>query len=178
MTGAKLYQDEAGFSPHHTLILLTNDRPVLPPTASFKGRLVFVPFNADFTDSKDLTLEDDLKREAPGILWKLIQTAPSIFVSGIQPPSAVLDATADLVDENDVAAPFIEQRLVADPEAVTPREEMQDAVRKWLGRMMADDAVERIMEGIKMRYAIGRKRVKGSKTIPRGFIGVRILSSS
>jgi P4 family phage/plasmid primase-like protien len=78
LSGAKLYQDEAGFSPSHTMFLLTNDRPKLPPTASFKGRLVFVPFNADFTNSKDLTLED-LKREAPGILWKLIQTAPIVF---------------------------------------------------------------------------------------------------
>jgi hypothetical protein len=87
----------------------------------------------------------------------------------------VLDATADVLDENDVAAPFIEQRLVEDPEAVTPPIEMRDAVQKWLGRMMADAEVDRIMDGIKSRWNTGRKRVGGKQI--RGFLGVRLLTS-
>jgi P4 family phage/plasmid primase-like protien len=177
LKGAKLYQDEAGFTPSHTLFLLTNDRPKLPPTAAFKGRLIFVPFHADFSNSGDMTLETDLAREMPGILWKLIQAAPSVFIRGVEPPSSVLEATADVLDENDVAAPFIEQRLVEDPEAVTTLQEMRDAVQKWLGRIMADDAVDRIMEGIKAKWSYGRKRLKGDRNQTRGFIGVRLLTS-
>lgn len=177
LKGAKLYQDEAGFTPSHTLFLLTNDRPKLPPTAAFRGRLIFVPFHADFSNSGDMTLETDLAREMSGILWKLIQAAPSVFTRGVEPPSSVLDATADVLDENDVAAPFIEQRLVEDPEAVTTQQEMREAVRKWLGRMMADAEVERIMDGIKSKWSYGRKRLKGDKNQTRGFIGVRVLTS-
>jgi len=177
LKGAKLYQDEAGFTPSHTLFLLTNERPKLPPTAAFKGRLIFVPFHADFSNSGDMTLETDLRREMPGILWKLIQVAPSVFIRGVEPPASVLDATADVLDENDVAAPFIEQRLVEDPEAVTTQPEMRDAIQKWLGRMMADSEVDRIMEGIKAKWSLGRRRLKGDKNQTRGFIGVRVVTS-
>jgi P4 family phage/plasmid primase-like protien len=177
LKGAKLYQDEAGFTPSHTLFLLTNERPKLPPTAAFKGRLIFVPFHADFSNSGDMALETDLRREMPGILWKLIQAAPSVFTRGVEPPPSVLDATADVLDENDVAAPFIEQRLVEDPEAVTTQPEMREAIQKWLGRMMSDAEVDRILEGIKAKWSYGRKRLKGDKNQTRGFIGVRVVTS-
>jgi phage/plasmid-associated DNA primase len=55
LIGGKLYRDDESFAPSHTIIITTNDRPALPPTAAFKGRLVFVPFEADFTSSKDST---------------------------------------------------------------------------------------------------------------------------
>ncbi len=52
LAGAKLYRNTKAFAPTHTLILTTNDRPMLPPTAAFKERLRFVPFLADFTGLK------------------------------------------------------------------------------------------------------------------------------
>ena len=178
LAGADLYKNTEGFAPSHTLILTTNDRPKLPPTVAFKERLRFVPFNGDFSKSKDFALEDDLAREMPGILWQLIKAAPDVLANGDQPPRAVLDATADLMDENDVAAPFIEQHLVDDLDAVTTQQEMRDAVQASVGRMvLADDAVERIMEGIKARWSIGRKRRGDDKHQTRGFIGVRIVTS-
>jgi P4 family phage/plasmid primase-like protien len=178
LRGAKLYQNEAGFTPTHTLILLTNERPKLPPTAAFRGRLIFVPFEADFSNSKDMTLEADLKNEMPGILWKLIQIAPAVFERGIEPPSSVLDASNDVLDENDIAAPFIEQYLVEDPTAVTPLPEMESAVKKSLGGivMPGDQRFDRIMDGIRAKWSYSRKRIGGLQS--RGFIGVRIRPSS
>ena len=174
LKGAKLYCDEAGFTPSHTLFLLTNDRPKLPPTAAFKGRLVFVPFHADFTNAVDLNLEDDLKREMPGILWKLIKTAPRVFARGVEPPASVLDATADVLDENDVARPFIEQCLIEDADAVTTVPEIENAVKKWLTGivMMGDHRLDAIMDGIKGKWSYGRRQVNGVQT--RGLIGVRV----
>lgn len=178
LAGAGLYENTEGFAPSHTLILTTNDRPKLPPTVAFKERLRFVPFNGDFSKSKDFTLEEDLAREIPGIVWQLIKAAPDVLANGDQPPRAVVDETADLMDENDVAAPFIEQCLVDDVEALTTQQEMRDAVQKHLGRMvLADATVERIMDGIRARWSIGRKRVAGHTNPVRGFIGVRIVTS-
>jgi P4 family phage/plasmid primase-like protien len=178
LAGADLYKNTEGFAPSHTLVLTTNDRPKLPPTVAFKERLRFVPFNGDFSKSKDFALEDDLGREMPGILWQLIKAAPHVFRNGDQPPRAVVEATADLMDENDVAAPFIEQCLVDDPAAITTQQEMRDGVQKYLGRMvLAEDTVERIMDGIKSRWSMGRKRREGDKLQTRGFIGVRIVTS-
>lgn len=172
LTGAKLYQDEAGFTPSHTMFLTTNDRPKLPPTTAFKGRLIFVPFNGDFSKSRDMTLEDDLAREAPGILWKLIKAAPGVFERGIEPPASVIEATDDLLDENDVARPFIEQHLTDDAAAVTPLRDMETAILK-AGH--GEDA-NRIMAGIRMRWNYGKKRVNGKEV--RGLIGVRLVVSS
>jgi P4 family phage/plasmid primase-like protien len=178
LRGAKLYQDEAGFTPQHTLFLLTNDRPKLPPTAAFKGRLVFVPFHADFTNSGDMTLEEDLKQEMPGILWKLIQAAPGVFARGVEPPESVLDATADVMDENDVARPFIEKWLIEDTDAVTPIPEIRAAAEKWLGGMVmrGDARIDAVIEGVKARWSYGRKQLSGVQT--RGLIGVRVRPSS
>ena len=177
LAGADLYKNTEGFQPSHTLVLTTNDRPKLPPTVAFKERLRFVPFNGDFSKSKDFTLEDDLARETPGILWQLIEAAPGIFANGDEPPAAVREATDDVMDENDTAKPFIEQCLVEDPIAVTPTPDMEAAVRKWIGGLVLDNtSLDRIMDGIRARWIHGRKRTADGQV--RGFIGVRLRPSS
>ena len=175
LTGAKLYQDDSAFEPTHTLILATNDRPVLPATAAFKGRLRFVPFLADFTGREDLALESALEAEMPGILLRLIEIAPQVF-NGDNPPLAVQDATDDVMDENDVARPFIEQCLEADPDAVTAVPEMEAAIQRWVGTLVIGGPdPSRIMDGVRCRWKRGRKRV-GREQL-RGLIGVRVRSS-
>lgn len=180
LTGAKLYQDEVGFTPSHTMFLTTNDRPKFPPTTAFKGRLVFVPFNGDFSKSRDMTLEEDLAREAPGILWKLIRVAPGIFERGIEPPASVIEATDDLLDENDVARPFVEECLTEDPEAFTPFGELETAIKKWIGGMVlgSDDRVKDIMKGVRARWPHKRKRVPGHRNPLHGLMGIRVVVPS
>ena len=97
LAGADLYKNTEGFQPSHTLILTTNERPTLPPIVAFRERLRFVPFNGDFSKSKDFGLEDDLAREMPGILWKLIKAAPAAFANGDEPPTTVREATDDVM---------------------------------------------------------------------------------
>jgi P4 family phage/plasmid primase-like protien len=170
LAGAALYENSEGFQPSHTLILTTNDRPKLPPTVAIQERLRFVPFNGDFSGSKDLTLETDLAREMPGILWQLIQAAPAVIANGDNPPTSVLEATADLMDENDVARPFIEDHLIADPDAVTPLSEMEaEVMRAGYGAES-----DRVMTGIRARWSYSKKRVRVDGKQIRGLIGVRI----
>ena len=180
LAGADLYKNTEGFAPSHTLILTTNDRPTLPPTVAFKERLRFVPFKGDFSKSKDFTLEDDLAREMPGILWRLIKTAPAVLADGDVPPAAVREATDDVMDENDVARPFIEACLADDPDAVTPLTDIEEAARKWIGGvvMPGDVNFDRIIQGVKAKWDHGRKRVAGKTNPVRGLLGVRLLTSS
>jgi hypothetical protein len=125
-----------------------------------------------------MTLEEDLKQEMPGILWKLIQAAPGVFARGVEPPESVLDATADVMDENDVARPFIEKWLIEDTDAVTPIPEIRAAAEKWLGGMVmrGDARIDAVIEGVKARWSYGRKQLSGVQT--RGLIGVRVRPSS
>jgi P4 family phage/plasmid primase-like protien len=176
LAGADLYKNTESFTPSHTLILTTNDRPKLPPTVAFKERLRFVPFNGDFSKSRDFTVEDDLAREMPGILWQLIKIAPDVFANGDNPPLAVREATDDVMDENDVARPFIDECLIVDPEAVTPLGDIESAVRKWMGLTIDEPRVGRIMEGVRARWNHGRKGPRGKQV--RGLIGVRVIVES
>jgi P4 family phage/plasmid primase-like protien len=177
LTGAKLYENDSAFEPTHTLVLLTNERPVLPATAAFKGRLRFVPFSADFTGREDLALENTLEAEMPGILWRLIKIAPDVF-NGDKPPLAVIDATDDVMDENDVARPFIEACLVDDPDAVTPMAEIEAAIQKWVGTLVIGSPdLSRVKEGVKARWRYSRKRIAGHPHPVRGLVGVRVRSS-
>jgi P4 family phage/plasmid primase-like protien len=179
LAGADLYKNTEGFQPSHTLVLTTNDRPKLPATVAFKERLRFVPFRGDFSKSKDFTLEDDLASERPGILWRLIKIAPAVFARGDAPPVAVRDATDDVMDENDVARPFIEACLVDDPDAVTPLADIESAVRQWIGGVVlpGDGQHDRIIQGVKAKWDHGRKRVAGKANPVRGLLGVRLVSS-
>jgi P4 family phage/plasmid primase-like protien len=180
LAGADLYKNTEGFAPSHTLILTTNDRPTLPPTVAFKERLRFVPFNGFFGASKDFTLEDDLAREMPGILWQLIKAAPGVIANGDEPPASVLEATADLMEENDLGAPFIEACLIEDADAVTPLPEIEERIRQSLGGMVigSDERVGRIMQSVRARWPYGRKRVAGHANPARGLLGVRLLPPS
>lgn len=178
LTGAKLYENDSAFAPTHTLVLTTNERPVLPATAAIKGRLRFVPFRADFSGREDLALEGTLEAEMPGILWRLIKTAPAVF-HGDKPPLAVLEATEDVMDENDVARPFIEECLEADPDAVTPIPELEAAIQKWFGRPLeiGGTEVKRVVEGVRARWQKGRKRIGEHGQQVRGLLGVRLRAS-
>ena len=178
LTGAKLYENDSAFAPTHTLVLTTNERPVLPATAAIKGRLRFVPFRADFSGREDLALESTLEAEMPGILWRLIKTAPAVF-HGDKPPLAVLEATEDVMDENDVARPFIEECLEADPDAVTPIPELEAAIQKWFGRPLeiGGTEVKRVVEGVRARWQKGRKRIGEHGQQVRGLLGVRLRAS-
>lgn len=179
LAGADLYKNTEGFQPSHTLVLTTNDRPKLPATVAFKERLRFVPFRGDFSRSKDFTLEEDLASERPGILWRLIEIAPAVFAKGDMPPVAVRDATDDVMDENDVARPFIEACLVDDPDAVTPLADIESAARQWIGGIVlqGDVPLDRIIQGVKAKWDHGRKRIAGKANPVRGLLGVRLVSS-
>jgi P4 family phage/plasmid primase-like protien len=178
LAGADLYKNTEGFAPSHTLVLTTNDRPVLPPTVAFRERLRFVPFNGDFTKSKDFTLEDDLAREMPGILWQLIKAAPAVFANGDDAPAAVREATADVMDENDVAQPFIEDCLSEDADAVLPLPELEGAVQKYIAqnRQSGADLFERIVAGVRARWDYRRKRTARGNV--RGLVGVKVRPAS
>jgi phage/plasmid-associated DNA primase len=114
----------------------------------------------------------------PGILWQLIKAAPGVFVHGDDAPDSVREATEDLLDENDVARPFIEQCLVEDAGAITPLPEIEAAISKWIGGSMSssDARYEGVLRGVKAKWLYGRKTIQGRKV--RGLIGVRLKPSS
>lgn len=172
LSAARMRQDDRQFKPTHKLILPTNEKPELPNDPAFRGRTYFVPFLADFSDvsKQDLTLEATLEVEAPGILAQLIRLCPDVIANGLRAPKMVTDATAELLEENDLAAQFQEDVLVAAPGKNLSFDAMQTAVESWLrgeaGGMIVrsrqwDGQAERVITDLKAKFAYKRLRPEG-----------------
>ena len=152
LASAKMRQDDRTFAPTHKLILPTNERPVLPNDAAFKGRVYFVPFRADFTDraKQDPELEPTMQREAPGFLAKLIALCPEVIanINTLSAPQSVLDSTREMLEENDLAGQFKEDMLESTPGKHLSFEAAQNAALDWLTEMPSDSEKPEKSSGI------------------------------
>jgi putative DNA primase/helicase len=170
LSAARMRQDDRQFKPTHKLILPTNEKPELPNDPAFQGRTYFVPFLADFRDpnKQDPHLETTLRAEAPGIVARLIALCPDVIANGLQAPKTVTEATAELLEENDLAKQFQEDVLIDAPGENLPFDEMEMAVNKWLmgGAVHApgqNRQAERIIAELKARYTYKRLRPDGNR---------------
>jgi putative DNA primase/helicase len=175
LSAARMRQDDRQFKPSHKLILPTNEKPELPNDPAFQGRTFFVPFLADFRDrsKQDPHLETTLRAEAPGILARLIALCPDVIANGLQAPKTVTDATAELLEENDIAKQFQEDMLIDAPGQSVPFDAMETAVNRWLmggaSRGLVVHApgqnrpAQQIMAELKARYTYKRLRPEGNR---------------
>lgn len=141
LTGAKMRQDEVQFRPTHKVLLPTNEKPQLPADNAFLGRTRMIPFNASFVGREDLTLEDRLARELPGILHKLIATCPDVISNGLQEPGCVLDSTAAYFQERDITTPFVDECLNVTEGGRVRVTDMDERVGKWLSEQRRSGVV-------------------------------------
>jgi P4 family phage/plasmid primase-like protien len=186
LASAKMRQDDRTFAPTHKLILPTNERPVLPNDAAFKGRVYFVPFRADFTDraKQDPALEPTMQREAPGFLAKLIALCPEVVahINALPAPRSVLEATTEMFEENDLAGQFKEDMLQATPGKHLSFDAAQNAALEWLTETPSEKEktsgvtvsvtqnyhernkqVSQILVGLKARFVYKRLRPEGTR---------------
>jgi putative DNA primase/helicase len=179
IAAAKMRQDDRTFMPTHKLILPTNERPELPNSAAFGGRLFFVPFLADYSDrsKQDAELEITLAREAPGILARLIQQCPDVITNGLQEPEMVKAASRAVLEENDRAKQFQEDMLADVPGSNVTGEEMRTAIYQWLNgstggqirSIRIEAQVDEILTELKAKFQDRYKRLR-----PEGRTGRRI----
>jgi putative DNA primase/helicase len=132
LTGAKMRQDEVQFKPTHKILLPTNEKPQLPADNAFIGRVRMIPFLASFVGHEDVTLEDRLARELPGILHKMIVACPDVIANGLQEPAAVLEHTAEFFSERDLAKQFAEDCLIEKKDGRVRAIDIDKAVTEWL----------------------------------------------
>ena len=174
MSGAKMRQDDVQFAPTHKLLLPTNDKPDLPADPAFRGRVHFIAFLADYSDvsNQDKRLESDLQVEAAGVLHKLITVCPDVIQNGLRAPRSVRDATDELFDELDVTKQFVEERVREAPESFVSRDDMEEAVKKWMGFVVdGDRRVNQILDGLRSQFKYDRRRLESGER-PYCFIGV------
>jgi putative DNA primase/helicase len=183
LTGAKMRQDEVQFKPTHKVLLPTNEKPQLPADNAFLGRTRMIPFLASFVGREDITLEDRLARELPGILHKLVVACPDVIANGLQEPAIVLEHTAEYFRERDLAKQFEDDCLKAEKRGRVRVMDVEEAVGKWLssqrrsGIVVAieghDTSREEILRDLAVRFpkvrardeSTGKDDVKGNARV-------------
>lgn len=126
-------QDNFEFKPQLSLFISGNNKP------SFKGigtsireRFLLVPFTQSFTGNRsDPDLEKKLIKEWPAILRWMIDGAIDWRAQGLNPPSTILSASADYLDEEDDISRFISTHLEDDPSSKTSTTEIYPHFKLW-----------------------------------------------
>lgn len=179
VSAAGMRENARQIKPTWKLFLTTNEQPVFPADAAFRGRVHLVPFRADFSEAPETTIDATLRSELPGILAELIALCPSVIRDGLRPPAAVRLSTEDLFAELDVAARFQADCLAPAPDDAVPVSDVNIAAIRWMDREDLNNiGVKQLMSELRKRF--GRRysvrKVEG-KSI-RVFTGVRLLGDA
>lgn len=132
LVGAAMRQNEVHRKPSHKLVTITNHLPIISPDPAMLGRAQVVPFRASFLGREDPTVEPEMRKEAPGILYRWMVAAREFLEIGLKPPQCVLNASKELFAEGDVVGRFIRERLAFSPSGCTTSEDLRLAYSQFV----------------------------------------------
>lgn len=127
---------EITFAPSHTLLLITNFRPVVNPAdAALWDRLHLVEFPISFVDDpkgdnqrlRNPHLAAELKEEAMGIMSWLVAGYYEWLEKGLAPPSSVLSSTKEYRRSEDSIEQFLEECCVIGEGKIARAGELREA---------------------------------------------------
>lgn len=109
LRGRHLYHDAYTFAPTHKLVMATNHRPLIKAGGyAVLRRLHLLPFEVRFPKEKqDKQLLAKLTKELPGILRWAVEGAVEWQRQGLKPPTSIVEATEQYMDEHDAVGRFI-----------------------------------------------------------------------
>jgi putative DNA primase/helicase len=113
ITARRMRQDFFSFEPSHTIIMITNHKPVVSGSDdALWRRLVVVPFDQTFSkEDADPDLKATLESEPDAVLSWMIQGWIEYRDKGLAIPPAVRTATDAYKADSDAVGRFIEERL-------------------------------------------------------------------
>ena len=147
MVGRHLQASHVEFDATHKVFLMSNTKPnILDQTHGTWRRIKLIPFNARFegkADTKDI-YKILLEEEGPQILrWMIEGAMLQASMSELPIPTAVIDATADYKEDEDVLADFISENLNEAPGANSlVTSDAYDALIRW-ARYRHDRRIEK-----------------------------------
>jgi len=129
----KMRKDFYQFMPSHKLCIAANHRPIIKGNdEGIWRRVIRIPWRVKITpDKKDPFLFDKLKKEAPGILNRLIEGCLDWQKTGLRPPDKVRLATSEYREEMDVLAEYMEDRCVIGKGKSVPKKQIYLDYVEW-----------------------------------------------
>jgi putative DNA primase/helicase len=121
------------FTPEFKLVITGNHQPSLRSVdEAIRRRLHLVPFTVTIPeDERDATLKEKLREEFEGILAWAIQGCLDWQHQGLDPPSAVREATADYMAAEDAIGRWTEDRCVIEKQFWTSAGALFEDYQKW-----------------------------------------------
>ncbi len=128
-----LYENFWEFDPTHTLLMVTNHRPVVKGTDhGIWRRIRLIPFNAKIPVQKqDKKLTEKLRDEYPAILRWMVQGCLEYQKSGLQEPEEVLLATSEYRGQEDTLGTFIDDCCMVNSRYQIKAGSLYSAYRNW-----------------------------------------------
>jgi putative DNA primase/helicase len=121
--------------------VMANTMPKIGTDHGIQRRVQVVPWTVIIPDAEqDLRLKDKLKEEASGILNRMVAGALRYLTDGLKLPEAVLEATREYQQENDLLGRFIElcvARVKGETVGATPFHRVFAAWQTWAGQLAA-----------------------------------------
>jgi len=129
----RMREDEWAFSPSHTLVMFSNQRPrVQVQDEGMWRRLRLVPWDVTIpSQERDEHLADKLAAEAPGILLWLVEGARIYLADGLSAPEAVRAATDGYRTSEDTVGQFLADVLTFTPDSQVSSSALIEAHDAW-----------------------------------------------
>jgi len=145
------------------------------------GRVQVVPFRASFLGREDATVEPEMRKEAPGILYRWMVAAREFLETGLRPPQCVKDASREMFADADVVGRFLNECLSFSPSGFTPSETLQAAYSRFVHEVGHPDSfVEMTPLYRRLKAFPGvapcRRRVDGQ--LCRGWAGIAVRTEN
>jgi putative DNA primase/helicase len=114
ITANRMHKDPVKFDPSHTLVMITNQLPVVSgDDPAVWRRILVVPFDVTIpVEDRDPGLPEKLKAEADSVLSWAFQGWVEYQRIGLAPPAAVRARTDAYRTDSDVLARFIDERCM------------------------------------------------------------------
>jgi P4 family phage/plasmid primase-like protien len=171
ITGRPLYREAVEFQPTHKFWIAGNHKPRVRGTdLGFWRRVHLIPFTVTIAKEKrDRSLRAKLRTELPGILRWAVEGCVEWRRVGLDPPSAVVEATEEYRGGEDAVGAFIAECCVTGGACKVAVGAMHKAFVEWSGQNHL--STRRFGDMIEER---GHPRVKGTGGV-RQFQGVGLL---
>jgi putative DNA primase/helicase len=133
ITARFLHHEFFTFQPVAKFWLATNHRPIVRDTSTgFWRRIKTIPFTQSFAERPNLTLKDDLRLEADGILARLVRGCLAWQDHGLRDePDSVRLATAAYRESSQPLTRFFDDYCVLGPTASATFGDLFGAYQRW-----------------------------------------------
>jgi putative DNA primase/helicase len=160
------------FIPAFKLFLMGNHKPALSNVdEAIRRRMHLIPFQAKIAGTeRDPELAERLKYEWPGILAWAIAGCLEWQQSGLMPPSSVLTATNDYLEDEDVLQTWISERCTKVTSVFTKTQILFADWRHWAAQAGEEAGSQRRFSQALENRGYRRRKSDGQ----RGFEGIRL----